>query len=187
MNKRFLNPLLILPLLLAVFLSRIGNEGKPKKQSPEEGRGYYRVVSIHDGDTVTLDINGREEKIRLIGMDAPELGQRPWGQRAKKHLDEFLSKDQSVTLEYDIEKRDRYGRLLAYLWTKNKTMINLRMVADGYAVLLTIPPNVRHVDEFRQAQKKAREAKLGIWAKGGLREKPADYRERQRESRQNRK
>jgi len=136
-----------------------------------------QVSRVHDGDTVSVMIGRRIEKIRLIGIDAPELGQRPWGERAKERLRELLG-DGNVTVVADVEKRDRYGRLLAYLWTSRGTFVNLEMVRQGFAVLYTIPPNVRYVDRFRAAQAEAREKKRGIWSEGGLEELPQEYRKK---------
>ncbi len=138
-----------------------------------------RVARVHDGDTVSVLIGKRREKVRLIGIDAPELGQRPWGARAKKRLREMLSvAGRTVRMEFDVDRRDKYGRLLAYLWTGDRRLINLEMVRDGYAVLFTFPPNIRHVDELRKAQRFARDRRLGIWGPDGLKEMPVDYRRR---------
>lgn len=136
-----------------------------------------RVVEVHDGDTVSVTINKKTERVRLIGIDAPELGQRPWGNKSKKHLESILSASGwDVTIEPDIDKRDKYGRLLAYLWTKDGQLINLRMLEDGYAMLYTFPPNVRYVDILSAGQKSARDNKLGIWGWNGLRKTPQEYR-----------
>jgi len=135
-----------------------------------------RVVRVHDGDTVSVVIGQKTEKVRLLGIDAPEMGQRPWGGKAKRHLEELLSRNGwIVSLEFDVRKRDKYGRLLAYLWGKDDRLINLGMVEDGYAVLFTLPPNVKYADELRNGQRLAREKGLGIWGKDGLKEMPLDY------------
>ncbi len=153
----------------------------PARKEPPANPGLYKVIAVHDGDTVTIRTNDREEKVRLIGIDAPELAQKPWGQRAKAHLEEILSaSDRTVSLECDIEKQDRYGRRLAYLKTEGGEMVNQRMLRDGYAVLFTIPPNVRYVEALRKAQAEARQGGLGIWGEKGLKETPKDYRERKR-------
>jgi micrococcal nuclease len=99
------------------------------------------VHQVHDGDTVTLRLNGKKYRTRLIGIDAPETGQDPWGRRAKQHLIKIMRQTNwTVTVETDVERLDKYGRLLAYLWTKKKTMINEKMVADGFAVSSQYPP-----------------------------------------------
>ncbi len=146
-----------------------------------EGAGQWAgqtaiVLRVDDGDTITVRIDSRREKVRLIGIDAPEMGQFPWGLKAKRHLQEILPSSQEVFLEFDINRRDKYGRLLAYLRTRDGMMINEEMLKDGYAVLFTFPPNVRYVMELRAAQRYARERRLGMWANGGPDELPWHYR-----------
>ncbi len=135
------------------------------------------VVEVHDGDTISVIINQKKEKVRLIGIDAPEIGQKPWGEKAKKYLETLLSSSgRKVTLEFDIDKRDKYGRILAYLWTTNGDMVNLLILKSGYAMLFTFPPNVKYVDELRASQREARGRGLGIWGEKGLKERPGNYR-----------
>ncbi|MEW6068389.1 MAG: thermonuclease family protein [Nitrospirota bacterium] len=140
-------------------------------------KNYVPVVAVHDGDTVSVIINSKEEKVRLIGIDAPEISQRPWGKRSQEYLETVLSSSGwKVKLETDIEKKDKYGRILVYLWSDDDKMINLLMVKSGNAMLYTVPPNVKHVDEFISAQREAKDKRLGIWGEKGLKEKPSDYR-----------
>lgn len=138
-----------------------------------------RVIKVHDGDTVTLMVNGKMRKTRLIGIDAPEMNQRPWGRRAKEHLIDIMNHtDWMVTVETDEVKQDKYGRALVYLRTNNNELINERMVRDGYAVLFTIKPNVRYRSVFSRAEKLARQEMKGIWGPNGLKEAPVKYREK---------
>lgn len=144
---------------------------------------FYRVAEIQDGDTVTivkdsfLGIFVKTEKVRLIGIDAPELAQEPWGRRAKNYLKKLLREsDWQVRVELDVQQRDRYGRILAYLWDNKGNMINYLLIRNGYAMVYTIPPNVKYADLFVEAQRLAREEKKGIWGKDGLTEKPSDWR-----------
>lgn len=138
---------------------------------------YVRVVEANDGDTITILWGGRREKVRLIGIDAPEVEQKPWGQRAKKYLKDLLDASRwAVFIELDVEKKDQYGRLLSYVWTSDRRMINVQMLKEGYAMLYTFPPNIRYVDEFKKAQDEARRKGLGIWGKAGLKETPREYR-----------
>jgi len=146
-----------------------------------EGAGIYsspvRVMAVNDGDTLTVRIRGRAEKIRLIGIDAPEMGQRPWGSRAKEHLQSLVSSSEwNVDAGFDVVQRDKYGRILAYIFSKNGELLNTRMIRDGYAVMFTLPPNVKYAGEFAEAQRQARERKLGIWGRDGLKQLPVDYR-----------
>jgi micrococcal nuclease len=142
---------------------------------------FSAVERVPDGDTLNVIYKGRPQKARLIGIDAPELGQRPWGQRAKKRLEGMVAESGGkARIELDIETHDKYGRLLAYVWGRDGRLMNLRMVEEGFALIYTFPPNVKYVDLFRAAQKRARDAKRGVWGPGGLRERPAKYRERTR-------
>jgi micrococcal nuclease len=138
-----------------------------------------RVTAANDGDTITLRMDNRKYKARLIGFDAPEMGQEPWGEKAREHLREMLKGSRwIVSVEQGIEKYDKYGRLLVYIWTKDKTFVNEQMLADGYAVLFTFQPNSKYADLFRKAQRLARSSKSGIWGPDGLKEKPVEYKKK---------
>ena len=138
-----------------------------------------RVIEVTGGITVALQMNNTTSRPRLIGFDAPEMGQEPWGTKAREHLRKIL-KDSGwkVFVETGVEPYDKYNRLLVYLWTKDKTFVNEKMLADGYAVLFTFPPNSKYVDLFVKAQRVAREAKLGIWGPDGLKERPVEYKKK---------
>jgi micrococcal nuclease len=144
----------------------------------------YVVTEVHDGDTISIKLESfagfplRIERVRLIGMDAPEIKQKPWGWRAKRHLKKLISEsDWVVNVEFDLQERDKYGRLLGYIWSRNSgILINQKMVEDGMAVLFTFPPNVRYEDRFIEEEQKAREKRVGIWGPDGLTQKPVDWR-----------
>ena len=162
-------------VIIAFCLCQFGSDPSfAAQESPE-----VRVIKVHDGDTVTLLINGKRRKARLIGIDAPEMNQRPWGRQAKEHLIDIMNRtDWIVTVETDEVMYDKYRRSLVYLWTKNNALVNERMLLDGYAVLFTIKPNVRYRDRFSRAEKLAREEKIGIWGPKGLKEAPVNYRKK---------
>ncbi|MBI3592189.1 MAG: thermonuclease family protein [Nitrospirae bacterium] len=143
----------------------------------------FRVTAVHDGDTISIRAKSlagipiKIERVRLIGIDAPELKQETWGRDAKRYLKKLISEsDWTVNVEFDVQQRDRYGRLLAYLWSNKGQMINERMLEAGYAVLYTIPPNVKYVERLAGAQKRAVSKKAGIWRSGGLKESPEQWR-----------
>ena len=132
--------------------------------------GEATVDRVVDGDTVRVRLAGRPdtESVRLIGIDTPEThgpgGLREcFGQEASARLAELLPGDTEVRLVRDAEARDRYGRLLAYVWLPDGRMLNRQIAADGYAQTLTIPPNVEFADVFRRAAAAARRAALGLW------------------------
>jgi micrococcal nuclease len=125
-----------------------------------------RVVSIVDGDTIKVRIGDRTETVRYIGMNAPELhhptkGEEPGGREAAE-ANRKLVGGQTVRLELDVQERDRYGRLLAYVYFGDM-MVNAELVAQGYAQVMTIPPNVRHQELFLKLQREARLLQLGLW------------------------
>jgi micrococcal nuclease len=143
----------------------------------------FRVIKVHDGDTVSIRTRSfagiplKIERVRLVGIDTPELKQEPWGRRSARHLKKLLSEsDWVVRIELDLEPRDRHGRLLVYLWDKNGRLINERMIKDGYAVVYTRPPNVKYVERFKSAQEMARAHNAGFWKRGGLKQTPEDWR-----------
>ena len=140
-------------------------------QIQDKEQNEYKVIKIFDGDTIVLGIDGVEERVRFIGMDTPEIAHREkpaeyFANEATEHLKQILSKHKITKLEYDVIKRDKYGRLLAYLFLDNGEMLNEKMVKDGYAYLLTIPPNVKYNERFQSAIKYAREDSLGLWKNG---------------------
>ena len=172
MSKRLTKILLVAVLSgFSLLMGLIGGEESSSAASAGD------VVRVIDGDSIVVSVRGQKEEIRLIGIDAPEMRQRPWGRKAREHLREILLRSSDrVSVVYDVQKRDKYGRLLAYIRTADGRLANAEMLKDGYAVLFTLPPNVRYVDEFRAAQESARERRLGIWGKWGLREAPYHYR-----------
>lgn len=126
------------------------------------------VVRVVDGDTLVVRADGREETVRLIGVDTPEtvhptIGAQPGGPEASAFTKHLLPPGTRVTLELDVQQRDRYGRLLAYVYLPDGRMLNAELLRTGLAQLLTIPPNVRYVDLFVRLQREAREAGRGLW------------------------
>ena len=124
------------------------------------------VVRIVDGDTIHVRIGDRIEKVRYIGVNTPEVhhprkGEEPGGREAAE-VNRSLVDARPVRLETDVQTRDRYGRLLAYVWVGD-TMVNAELVRRGYAQVMTVPPNVRHQALFVKLQRDAREAGRGLW------------------------
>jgi micrococcal nuclease len=124
------------------------------------------VVRIVDGDTIHVQIDGRVEKVRYIGVNTPEVhhpsrGEEPGGREATA-VNSGLVAGQPVRLELDVQLRDRYGRLLAYVWVGD-VMVNAELVRRGYAQVMTIPPNVRYQELLLKLQREAREAGRGLW------------------------
>lgn len=132
---------------------------------------YYAVTRVVDGDTFWVD-DGSEKglKVRLIGVDAPETRKSArkevgfYGDESKEYLTRLLS-DNEVKLEYDVDRKDRYGRTLAYAYLPDGTFVNAALVKQGYATVLTVPPNVQHADAFVKHQQQARKKGLGLWSR----------------------
>jgi micrococcal nuclease len=141
--------------------------------SQEQGEGCV-VVRVADGDSFRC-ADGR--RVRLIGVDSPESQQRPHGARARKALLQLLPPAAAVRLEFDVAPTDRYGRFLAYVWV-GPALVNEAMVRDGWAVLYTVPPNVKYAERLTRAQNEARARGAGLWSQRGFDCLPNDFRRR---------
>lgn len=149
--------------------------------SPLQAYEKAKVLSVVDGDTVKVIYHQKGESIRLIGIDTPEA--RPNkkamkdAQRTKSDLEAIISQGKKATsyvkgmvkpgdllsIEFDVRTRDKYGRLLAYLYLPDGKMLNEQIVKAGYAQLMTIPPNVKYQERFSKAYREARENHRGLW------------------------
>ena len=167
MNTRRLLPLLILAALSC-----------SSGVSPRSGEATVRRVI--DGDTIELS-DGR--LVRYIGIDTPEVRRRvgdrwvvdpePFAEAAREE-NRRLVEGRRVRLEYDVQPYDRFGRTLAYVYvsgaerrgeTESELFVNEALVRRGFAQLMTIPPDVRHVERFRQAADEARRERRGLWSR----------------------
>ena len=134
------------------------------------------VTGVTDGGTIRVNIGGQSESVRLIGIDTPETrhperGVEPFGPEAAAFTKQLDGK--TVWLELDVQERDRFGRLLAYVWTDKpatvnrdaikRLMFNARLLSEGLAQISTFPPNVRYVEHFTALQKDAQAAGRGLW------------------------
>lgn len=140
------------------------------EQQMFQNPAIFKVDKLIDGDTFWV-MNSRREhlKIRLFGIDAPETRtvfkkkKHPFGMTSKLYLDSILLANPYVKLNFDVDSLDQYGRTLAYVYLNDGTFVNEIMVKNGYAVLMTVPPNVKYQEILYKAQVEARERKLGIW------------------------
>lgn len=127
------------------------------------------VVEVVDGDTVVVDVVGQTERVRLIGIDTPEVdgGFLPaecYGEEASAFTKSLLPVGTEVRLTRDAEARDRYDRLLAYVYRAGDGLfVNLEIAARGYAEALVIEPNTMHAPAFYRAASDARNQGLGLW------------------------
>ncbi len=134
-----------------------------RDSAPKISREISRVKRVIDGDTIELDTG---ERLRYIGMDTSEVvdPRKPvqcFGVEARERNKELVE-GKLVVLVKDISERDKYNRLLRYVWV-GSTFINFELVKEGYATASTYPPDVAHAKEFVAAEKEAREAKRGLW------------------------
>ena len=134
--------------------------------------GLHKVIRVVDGDTVIIKINGKNETVRLIGINTPETvdPRRPvecFGIEASNKAKEILS-GKSVKLEADgfVGERDKYGRLLRYIFLEDGTNFNKMMISEGYAYEYTYDLPYKYQNEFKQTENEAREAKKGLWVDG---------------------
>lgn len=135
-----------------------------------------RVTRVVDGDTVEARYGGQEVSVRLIGIDTPETvhPSEPvgcLGREASAFTTRRLE-GARINLEFDVERTDRYGRMLAYVWVGGK-LFNEEIVAQGFANVSTYPPNVKYEDRFLKAQRRARSNNRGLWAPGACPEPAA--------------
>ena len=129
-----------------------------------------RVVRVIDGDTIEVCCIGwKRESIRYIGINTPETHHRTKGVEAygkeAAEANRKLVAGKTVHLEFDVQRRDQYGRLLAYVYLEDGTFVNAWLVEQGYAQVMTVPPNVRHQEMFLKLQREAREARRGLWGR----------------------
>ena len=148
----------------------------PPLAQDQDAGGLACVVArdgIRDGDTLRCTDG---QRVRLLMIDAPELGQGASGEAAGEALRALAPPGTRVRLETDVRERDRFERILAYAWLPDGRMVNEEMARSGYAVALVYPPNVRHADRIRAAVRQAREARRGLWAEGGFDCEPREWR-----------
>ena len=130
----------------------------------------YELQEVIDGDTIRIKYNGSSEKVRLLLIDTPEtnhetLGEQPFGPEAKQFVKHLLDGQETVYLEFDVSYRDKYKRLLAYVYTEDGISVQEQLLKNGFArVAYIYDPNTKHVDWFNSIQKTAQKTALGIWS-----------------------
>jgi micrococcal nuclease len=162
-------------VLLAVGLALLaGACGAVRRDQPAgagAATGAAVVQRVVDGDTIVVKLQQRSEKVRFIGVDTPESVKpgtpvQCFALEASARTKVLLPAGTPVRLEGDVEQRDRYGRLLAYVYRDTDDLfVNLDLVQEGFAVPLTIPPNVAHAGEFAASAATARRTGVGLWSR----------------------
>jgi micrococcal nuclease len=135
-------------------------------QVPETTGEAVVVTRVYDGDTIEVEFGGSRERVRYIGIDTPERDDdrpaiRELAQSATE-ANRALIAGRTVRLEFDLDRRDRYGRLLAYV-SVGDTLVNEWLVRNGYAEARDYPPNLYHQDRLDRAEREARAARLRLW------------------------
>lgn len=166
MNKKLILSILILLLSISPVLSK----------EPTDYNNI-KVIKVIDGDTFKLE---NRENVRLIGIDCPESRVNAkakkdskgtaqdlktitkMGKEATKFVKELVE-GKYVKIQFDVERKDRYERLLAYMYLQDGSFLNASIVKSGYASPMTIPPNVKYADLFQKLYQEARENKRGLW------------------------
>ena len=158
-------PLLVVLALISTACAPPADDGLPA--------GTARIVSIVDGDTVVIDLDGSDERVRLIGIDTPETVHptRPvecYGAESTDRITELVPPGSVVRLERDVEWRDHFGRLLLYLFRADDDLfVNEALVAEGYAATWHIDPNGAYRSVLGAAEQDARAAGRGLWSACG--------------------
>lgn len=168
-----------LPWILIVVLAAVYGYGRRQDDTGRADGGATAatvrstpVVRVVDGDTIQVRLGTRKERVRLIGIDTPETVKpdtpvQCFGKKASAETHQLLD-GQRVRLVSDVETRDRYGRMLAYVYRlPDGLFVNAELARRGYARQMTIPPNVRFADHFRTLVAEARRAGRGLWSACG--------------------
>jgi len=158
----------LVALLATALIINFSRHADLSLNSFNKGSDGYTVRYVIDGDTIELSSG---EKVRYIGIDTPEVREKtqegwvykpgPFGEEAKE-FNRRLVEGKRVRLEFDVQKKDKFKRTLAYVYA-GEMFVNLEMVRQGFAMIYTYPPNLKYLELFLDAQKEARENKRGLW------------------------
>ncbi len=162
-------PLWVVLIALTLFgIQELGLLERPKQAIEQAQPGLYRVVSVEDGDTITVAMNNSEERVRFIGVDTPETHdpRKPvqcFGKAASAFTRDLIG-NHDVRLEADPlnTNRDRYNRLLRYVYLPDGTLVNAEIIKQGYGFAYTSFPMTK-AEEFKALEKEAREQNRGLW------------------------
>jgi len=147
----------------ALLLSSCSNESLTASPNSATLKG------VVDGDTIDIAIGGKTERVRLIGINTPETkhptkGVECYGPEASAYTEQLLPKGTKLRVERDVEARDKYGRLLLYVYIANSNVfVNMDLVMNGYARPMVFEPNTAHKADFAQAATQAELRNVGLW------------------------
>ena len=153
--------------------SAFPENGSGFSENPEtlNGRTTAKAIRVVDGDTYILDIDGVETRVRLIGVDTPESvapstyrkDNTEEGKTVSEIVKDKIKAGDTLYIEYDVGKTDKYDRTLAYVYFEDGTMVQDWLLKNGYANVATYPPNVKYADHFVELAHTAAENKVGLW------------------------
>ena len=166
---------------IALCLLLASCEEPPETEIPQGSS--VKVQRVVNGQTIEIrgfaDQTPILEQVRLIGIEAPDLKQQPWGSDARQKLEQLIG-GQEILLESDAQAQDRSDRKLAYLW-RGKDLLNEELVKEGYALVVARSPNTKHKQRLANAQEWARLMGRGIWnPEQPMRQTPAEFRNQNR-------
>ena len=156
---------LLMLFLFACALLLSGCSNESVSSSPNSAT----VKKVVDGDTIDIAIGGKTERVRLIGINTPETkhptkGVECFGPEASAYTEQLLPEGTALRVERDVEARDKYGRLLLYVYIANSNVfVNLDLVMNGYARPMVFEPNTAHIADFAQAATQAELRNVGLW------------------------
>lgn len=153
-------------LMGCITIKTLGGQAASKAENKNKPVSF-RVVRVVDGDTIVINYGAKKEKLRLIGINTPEIkhptkGQEVFGREASAYAKKLLD-NRDIEVKFDVQKRDKYGRLLGYVYLEDGTFVNANLIEQGYAQVMTVPPNVKYADYFKRLQRKAKSAEKGLW------------------------
>ncbi len=153
--------------LILTIISSFSASCNNSQQLPGDVASVIRVI---DGDTLVLRLQGAVETVRLIGVDTPETVHptKPvecLGPEASAFIHSVLKPQTQVRVQRDVEARDRYRRLLVYLYLMDGTFVNQELLRLGFARTLSIAPNTAFTAKFASIETAARENQIGLWSK----------------------
>jgi micrococcal nuclease len=171
-RRRNRSPWMIGGLVIAIIaVSYFLHEPKaPPSATPKGAELTCTVKSVYDGDTLTARCPSGEVKVRMFGIDSPEMGQKPWGNTSKQALQSLLPGRDPIRIR--VRDQDRYGRTVAQVWVGDRD-VGLEMVRLGQAVMYE---QYNDLPVYQQAQSEAQQARRGIWEKSGSQQDPAAWR-----------
>ncbi|MBP6948574.1 MAG: thermonuclease family protein [Candidatus Pacebacteria bacterium] len=161
-------------IIISAFVYHVQNSGLVELGLPNTVPNmvgvYYKVTKVTDGDTIHIEMDGRDEVVRFIGINTPETVDprrevECFGKEASSRMKELAS-GKIVRLEYDESQstRDTYNRILAYVYLEDNQMLNRKMIAEGYAYEYTYLTPYKYQKEFRDLQAFARNSERGLWS-----------------------